>query len=264
MISFQERNSTVENISTCIIDNINANLRVALPCIITSFNSKKQTCEAQPTIKGKVTQHDGKIESVNYPLLVDVPVIFPASGGVTMTFPVKAGDECLIVFADRCIDFWWQNGDIQESGDSRKHHLADGIAILGVRSVPSVIKNISNESMQIRSNDGSSFIELNPQTKNINVKTPSSVTVNAENIDMTAEKINLNAQQITLTSPVTTINGLLQINGTIVQGGDGESYTATFNGSIHASEDIKAGNISLQDHTHGGVRSGSNSTGIPE
>ncbi|MGU0160079.1 Gp138 family membrane-puncturing spike protein [Escherichia coli] len=23
---------------------------------------------------------------------------------------MKAGDECLVIFADRCIDFWWQNG----------------------------------------------------------------------------------------------------------------------------------------------------------
>ncbi|MFW8450019.1 Gp138 family membrane-puncturing spike protein, partial [Klebsiella pneumoniae] len=63
--------------------------------------------------------------SVNLPLLVDVPVVFPRGGGCTLTFPVKPGDECLVIFADRCIDFWWQSGGIQEPVDERMHDLSD-------------------------------------------------------------------------------------------------------------------------------------------
>lgn len=38
----------------------------------------------------------------------------------------------------------------------------------------------------------------------------------------------------------------------------------TVNGKITASGDIKAGNISVESHTHGGVQAGSASTGAPQ
>ena len=31
-------------------------------------------------------------------------MVFPGGGGFALTFPVAAGDECLVVFASRCID----------------------------------------------------------------------------------------------------------------------------------------------------------------
>ena len=240
MINIQERTGSFENVIDSVINKIKVDIRVAIPCYITSFNAELQTCEAQPTIKGQITHPNGKIESINFPLLVDVPVIFPASGGVTMTFPIKEGDECLIVFSDKCIDFWWQNSGIQESGDPRKHHLADGIAILGVRSVPKVINNISTESMQIRADNGNSFIELNPNSQNISIKTTSTINIDAEKINATANAIDVTANAINLTAPITTINGILKINGSIIQGADGESHEAIFNGSIKATGDIKA------------------------
>jgi len=262
MINSQDRISSPENVADSIINSIYSGLRVALPCIVQSFDASKQTCTAQPTLKAKLTNYDGTVNLVDYPLLVDVPVQFPSAGGVTMTFPVKAGDECLVIFADRCIDFWWQNGGIQETIDPRKHHLADGIAILGIKSIPHVIPNISADSMQIRSDDGTSFIELNPTSKDINIKTPSNFSINANTIKMDASTITIDATtSIIIKTPVTTINGILQINGAIIQGGEGENNTATFNGSIQSTGDIKAGNISLEGHIHTGVHSGSDDTG---
>ena len=41
---------------------------------------------------------------VALPLLVDVPVVFPRGGGVTLTLPVVPAMSAFVVFADRCID----------------------------------------------------------------------------------------------------------------------------------------------------------------
>jgi hypothetical protein len=82
----------------------------ALPAIIQSFDATKLTCVAQPAIKAQVRAQDGSTSWVSLPLLVDVPVCFPRGGGCTLTFPVAAGDEALIVFSSRCIDAWWQSG----------------------------------------------------------------------------------------------------------------------------------------------------------
>ena len=81
-------------------------LRVAMPGIIQSFDPSTVTCTVQPAIYGQKVSDDGKAASEAIPILPDVPVVFPRGGGCTLTFPVKPGDECLLVFSDRCIDFW--------------------------------------------------------------------------------------------------------------------------------------------------------------
>lgn len=83
-------------------------LRVAMPGIIQSFDPDTVTCIVQPAIYGQKVGDDGKVVSEAIPIIPDVPVVFPRGGGCTLTFPVKQGDECLLVFSDRCIDFWWQ------------------------------------------------------------------------------------------------------------------------------------------------------------
>ena len=65
-----------------------------------------------------------------------MPVVFPGGGGFALTFPVAAGDECLVVFASRCIDAWWQSGGVGEPMEPRMHDLSDGFALIGVRSQP--------------------------------------------------------------------------------------------------------------------------------
>ena len=41
-----------------------------------------------------------------------------------------------MIFADMCIDGWWQNGDIQNQAEQRRHDLSDAFAILSPFSQP--------------------------------------------------------------------------------------------------------------------------------
>lgn len=135
----------------------------ALPGIIQSFNPEQMTCEIQPAIQGVLRSADaqGTLSLVNMPKLVDCPVCFQGGGGFTTTYPIGAGDECLVVFASRCIDAWWQSGGIQPPAEMRFHDLSDGFCIPGVRSVPRALANISPDSVQMRADDGSAFVEIN-------------------------------------------------------------------------------------------------------
>lgn len=94
-----------------------------------------------------------------------------------MTFPVKAGDECLVVFADRCIDFWWQSGGIQEPVDDRMHDLSDAFCIVGPQSQARKISGINTSATQLRSDDGSTYFELNPDTRKIKIVAPGGLDV---------------------------------------------------------------------------------------
>ncbi len=137
-----------------------AKLWTALPGIIQSFNASKQTVVVQPAIRAVSFDIQGKPTNVQLPLLLDCPAQFPGGGGYTLTFPIAAGDECLVVFSARCIDAWWTSGGVQNQAVLRMHNLSDGFALLGFSSVPRVISAISTASTQLRSNDGSTFVEV--------------------------------------------------------------------------------------------------------
>ncbi|MEP8723501.1 Gp138 family membrane-puncturing spike protein, partial [Enterobacter kobei] len=131
-----------------------------------------------PAIRSVETDNDGNRVTKNYPLLVDVPVIFPRGGGCTLTFPVKAGDECLVIFADRCIDFWWQNGGVQEPVDDRVHDLSDAFCIVGPQSQAQKISGISTSAVELRSDDGGTKLSLNPSSGAIAGTAPGGFNLN--------------------------------------------------------------------------------------
>lgn len=118
-------------------------IHVALPAVVQSYNSSKQTVEVQPTIRERTISDEKQIRYVQYPLLINVPVLFPQVGNFQFTFPIKPGDECLVVFSDLSIDNWWLNGNVQNPVEQRRHDLSDGIAIFGLMN-QSRLKNQQN------------------------------------------------------------------------------------------------------------------------
>ncbi|WP_413206709.1 Gp138 family membrane-puncturing spike protein, partial [Rhodospirillum sp. A1_3_36] len=140
-------------------DGRQAEIWTALPGIIQSYDPLAITVTVQPSLKGILTDGRGKATEVTLPLLVDVPVCFPCGGGFTLTFPIKPGDEAMVVFSSRCIDSWWQSGGIQDQAEQRMHDLSDGMAIVGLRSQPRVLNPVADpENVQLRSDDGEQHI----------------------------------------------------------------------------------------------------------
>lgn len=158
-------------------DAIRARIHTAMPGVITAWNPDNMTCDVQPAIQYQIRRGQ-KWVWTELPLLIMCPVHFPAGGGVTMTFPIKPGDECLIVIAERCIDAWWQNGGIQVQAEIRMQNLSDGFVIPKVWSQPNKLEAISTNSAQVRTTDGSCFIELK-EGGDVNITTTQNVTVNA-------------------------------------------------------------------------------------
>ena len=241
-------------------------IRVALPGIIQSFNPDAVTAEVQPAVKSVQRNNDGETTTRDYPLLVDVPVLFPRGGGATLTFPVNVGDECLVIFADRAIDFWWQNGGVQEPVDFRMHGFSDAFAIVGPQSQAQKIHNISTSAVQLRTDDGEAFIAINTSDHDITAMTPGQLTAQTGgDASLTvAGKLNAAAQGGTvITSPTITLNGNVTINGNLTQGMGNSGGTATLRGPVNVTQDVTAGGKSLMTHTHGGVQNGGGTTGGP-
>lgn len=172
-------------------------LRVAMPGIIQSFDPVKQTVVVQPAITEQMLKSDVPTPTT-LSLISDVPIMIPRAGGFSLTVPIKAGDECLLIFADACIDAWWQSGGTQNQIDKRRHDLSDAFAILGPWNQQRLLPNYSTTAAQFRSDDGNTVIEVGNGevtviAQTVNVQATGTATVTAEQVNVTGStgvKIN--------------------------------------------------------------------------
>ena len=231
----QERVGDPNETLLAVLDGALAGVWTALPGVIESFDPLAMTCSVQPAIKMRASAPDGSTTSVPLPLLVDCPVQFPAGGHCTLTFPVTKGDECLVVFASRCIDAWWQSGGVQEQAEPRMHDLSDGFVLLGTRSRPRALAGLSPASAQLRSDDGATFIDLDPSTQKVKIVAPGGFDVVAP---------------MATFSQAVTVNGLLTFVGGMV-GSAASGAAAVFNGALSVVGRITANGKRVDDtHTH--------------
>jgi hypothetical protein len=152
-------------------------LWTAMPGIVNSVNHAQVTCTVQPATRSLVTGLDGTQKWVDLPLLLDVPIVFPSAGGFTLTLPIAAGDEVLVVFSSRCIDAWWQSGGHQNiQAELRMHDLSDGFAIPGPRSLANPLASFSSTTCRLQKVDGTAYLEITPAGA-INIVAPGGVNI---------------------------------------------------------------------------------------
>lgn len=254
-----------------------AELWTALPGTVESFDPVAMTVVVQPNIKGQVQDERGKASSVNMPLLVDVPVVFPSGGGFTLTHPIKKGDECLVVFASRCIDGWWQNGGIGGTPDERMHDLSDGIAYVGPRSQPRKLDPpVDAENVQLRTDDGEAHVTMMPDYTIRALNPECSVQLNPDGTITSKNSATSVTQtpggevtakadaKIVLDAPLV----VFRAGAFTMEGRDSSTPTATIKANIDqkgwhkSTADQVAGGISQIGHTHVGCQGGS--TGAPQ
>lgn len=214
-------------------------INCARPGIIQSFDPS--TCTASIQIaQQQVTsiQPDGTETLAPFAPLEKVPVAFPGGGGFTLTFPVAAGDECILLFNDREIDNWYLTGQVAAPTSPRLHDFSDAVALVGLRSKPRALGGISATTTQLRSDDGTTYVEIAAGSL-VNVVAPT---------------------EINLTSPIVNIAGVINVQNT-----GGAPTPCNVSGSIVATGDVKsaAGAHSLSTHVHGGVTPGGGDTGGP-
>lgn len=177
-----DRNSILNDPETALrygLTNLQAQMWTALPAIVQSVDLDAMTIECVPSIKGVQTNEDGSQTFVNMPTLLDVPICFPSAGGFSLTFPIKTGDEVLVIFSSRAMDSWWQLGGYQNPVELRMHDLSDGFAIPGPRSQPNVVEGISPDNARLVNDAGTVYLEITP-AGGINLVAPSGVMITGD------------------------------------------------------------------------------------
>ena len=173
--SIEEIIANPADVSRNIKDQIKFEMRCAAPAIIKEFDSIKQTVTVQLTTKERIFIR-GIYQYIKIPIIADVPIFMPKAGNFVITMPITIGDECLVVFTDTCIDAWFQTGgEENEQMFQRRHDLSDCFALCGIWNQKQVITDYSTDTMQIRSLDNVTNIDITDSE--INIK---STTVNVE------------------------------------------------------------------------------------
>lgn len=118
---------------------------------ILSFNLEKKTAQIEILFKAIVPDslNTSGQKIVSYPILVDCPIFTLQGGGGSVQMPIAAGDQCVVLFADRNIDLWFQNGASALPPDNRTHDLSDGIAFVGINALTSSLANYSASELRI-------------------------------------------------------------------------------------------------------------------
>lgn len=227
----EERLDDPEESLRLALENAQSQIWTALPGVVTAVDLSKQTVSVQPSIQGNISAPDGSSQSVNLPLLVDVPIVWPRAGGFALTFPIAAGDEVLVVFASRCIDSWWQSGGVGVQAEVRMHDLSDGFAVLAPTSQPRKLSGVSSTNVQLRDDAGTTYVEIAPGGK-IKLLGATSIDINAPTINMEATNINIKG--------TTTQTGAMNMTGQVTQTGGMTIGGITF--GTHKHTDPQGGN----------------------
>lgn len=228
----RERYPSLNEMMIAAMTGWQSNIWTALPGIVSSFDAAKQTCEVQLAIQIKKTSPvDGSFEWITIRPIVDCPVFFPSGGGCTLTFPLVAGDECLVIFSSRCIDAWWQSGGVQNQPILRMHDISDGFVFAGVRSQPRKF-NVSTSSAQLRTDDGNAYIEINPTSHDVNVQTSGNVNISCVNAVVNSTNSAVNATGIaTIKSP----SIILKNAGTLLKKLVNDTFLTLFDNHTHTT-----------------------------
>jgi hypothetical protein len=225
----RERYSDDEESLRMALRAMQSRVWTAIPGIVQRFDAARMTVDVQPAINGLARTEAGDTQPLRMPVLLDCPVVWQGGGGVTLTFPVQAGDECLVVFGSRCIDSWWALGGVQDQAELRMHNLSDGFALCGLKSLPNAFP-VNTTAAQLRADDGETCIELNPTAQTITAIAPGGITLNGVAID---EDGNVTAPG-TITAP-----------------------------NVVGTTNVTFGGISGTGHRHGGIQTGNGTSGTP-
>ncbi len=193
------------------IDKFETELFTSLPAIVTSYDPEEQTISAKPVMLEPYK--DGT--TLAFAEIQHVPLIFPSAGGGSLTFPVKVGDEVLIMFSSRAFDTWWDTGSSEILPSAQRYNeLTDAIAIIGLASKNKSV-SANPDDVELKFNDNTILLKKDG-TIDVVTKSTLSFKNNAEElVTVLSDAIQAISEITTNTiygiSPINNMNEILTI-----------------------------------------------------
>ena len=184
-------------------------IHTSFPGIIISYDFTTQKAAIQPALNKKYT--DGVVKPM--PILNNVPVIFPRSGGASLSFPVNPGDTVLVVCSERSLDNWLNTGGQVTPEDPRKFSLSDAMAIPGLYPFSEVSPAPNNTDVVLQYQGSEIRINANGD---VQIITSSKVAIGNEIVELlqtiSSTLSDIAAITTTVIVPSTPFTGAFGIN----------------------------------------------------
>lgn len=152
-----------------------ADIHVATPAIVRSYDAAKQTVSVQPAVRRVIEDEDGDFWEEDFPPIDNVPVEWPGGGGMYLHFPLAAGDSGVLVFCERSIAEWRDTGKQATPRDLRVHGLGSAVFRPGLRDnktprtdAPSsgvAVISVGDGILRVGPDSGAQFVALADKVK---------------------------------------------------------------------------------------------------
>ena len=167
-------------------------INIALPGNIISYDAQKKRARVQPSINLVLT--DGTER--RRPPIVDVPFIWPSTGGYVVHAPVRKDDPVIILFSQRGITRFKETYSISSCADDPGIlSMRDAIAIPGFGGLE--IEVPQPNALTAQTEDGRQYISIN-KDGNIRAISTQKIHIEAPNIELKAgsSRIRMNNSDI--------------------------------------------------------------------
>jgi hypothetical protein len=111
-----------------------ADVHVATPAIVRSYDAAKQVVSVQPAVRRVIEDEEELFWEEDFPPIDNVPVEWPGGGEMYIHFPIAEGDTGSLVFCERSISEWRETGKQSTPLDLRLHGLGSPVFKPGLRS----------------------------------------------------------------------------------------------------------------------------------
>ena len=139
------------------------------PGKIVEFDPVRQVAKVEIAREQYHNSLDSLYEEYAFPILQDVPVQFPSGGGFVLTFPVQAGDHCILQFCDKGYSHWLYEGKnkigkfssgLPKNEYFRNYNVNDAVAFVGFNPIPSAVTSFNSTSPELRNSDRTQRVTL--------------------------------------------------------------------------------------------------------
>ncbi len=215
----------IEPIVKHLIKLNNHKMNISMPAIVVGVDKLKDGfIDVRPLVNhmNPITR-----DTVEYPTLGGVSVIFPNTKTSSFTFPVSQGDTVLLVFQSESIEDFISGNKNQHDPDFLvSGNMKNVVAMIGFTPYQDSPFNPINYTNEFNSEDLNIF--HNKGTENevnitldkeggVTIRSPKSVTVEAESVKVDSEHVEFTAGSIDANQATITTDGDMMIGGRSVK-----------------------------------------------
>lgn len=206
-----------------LLDQVKRDIFLTLNChavaTVQTVDFVNSTLTATMNYCKTLTNAQGVQSTQNYNVLADMPVVALCGGAVSLSFPIKQGDQCLVLFNDRDLDNWAEGATSGEVNTPRLHSFSDGIALVGLNDISGW------DTVRALLTNGNVAIGINPSSNKARIANTANGTLGtalsslltslttfftAAGVATTAAQIATAAAAVNLSTVSTEISGLLE------------------------------------------------------